>query len=57
MELENGQRWRQADVEAGTANWNKPASSYRVTVTQGAFGSYSLRTADNPRTFRVERAK
>jgi hypothetical protein len=57
VELDNGQKWRQADVEAGTANWNKPASSYRVTVTQGAFGSYSLRTADNSRTFRVERAK
>jgi hypothetical protein len=57
VELDNGQKWRQADVEAGTANWNKPASSYRVTVTQGAFGSFSLRTADNSRTFRVERAK
>ena len=55
--LDNGQTWRQADVEAGTANWNKPASSYNVTVTQGAFGSYSLRTADSSRTFRVERAK
>lgn len=57
VELENGQKWRQADVEAGTASWNKPASSYSVTVTQGAFGSYILRTADNSRTFRVERAK
>ena len=57
VELENGQRWHQADVEAGTANWTKPASSYMVTVTQGAFGSYSLRTADNPHTFRVERLK
>jgi len=57
VELANGQKWRQADVEAGTANWNKPASSYKVIVTQGAFGSYSLRTADNSRTFRVERAK
>jgi len=57
VELDNGQTWRQADVEAGTASWNKPASSYHVTVTQGAFGSYALRTADNSRTFRVERAK
>ena len=57
VELENGQTWRQADVEAGTANWNRPASSYTVTVTQGAFNSYRLRTADNSRTFRVERAK
>ena len=57
VELENGQTWRQADVEAGTASWNRPASSYTVTVTQGAFNSYRLRTADNSRTFRVERAK
>ena len=57
VELDNGQRWRQADIEAGSANWRKPASSYQVTITQGAFGSYLLRTADSPGTFRVERAK
>lgn len=57
VELDNGQTWRQADVEAGPANWRKPASSYNVTITQGAFGSYILRTADSPGTFRVERAK
>jgi hypothetical protein len=57
VELDNGQKWRQADVEAGTANWNRPASSYIVTVTQGAFNSYSLRTSDSSRTYRVERAK
>jgi hypothetical protein len=57
VELDNGQTWRQSDVEAGTANWRKPASSYHVTITQGAFGSYILRTADSPGTFRVERAK
>lgn len=57
VDLENGQRWRQADIEGGTANWTKPASSYSVTITQGAFGSYSLRTADNSRLFRVERIR
>ena len=57
VELDNGQTWRQTDVEAGTANWRKPASSYNVTITQGAFGSYILRTADSPGVFRVERAK
>jgi hypothetical protein len=57
VELDNGQTWRQTDVEAGTANWRKPASSYNVTITQGAFGSYILRTAESPGTFRVERAK
>ena len=57
VELDNGQKWRQTDVEAGTANWNRSASSYQVTITQGAFGAYSLRVADSPRVFRVERAK
>lgn len=54
--LENGQQWRQVDVEAGvTANWTRTPSAYRVTVTPGAFGSYSLHTDDNPHSFKVER--
>lgn len=52
--LENGQAWRQTSVEAGSVSWNKPPASYTVTITQGAFGSYSLRTSDNPRTYKVE---
>ena len=55
--LENGQQWRQDDVEGGTAGWTKPASEYRVTVTQGAFGAYSLSTDENMRSFRVVRVK
>jgi len=55
--LDNGQQWRQADVDSGTpATWTKPASTYKVTVSQGAFGSYNLRTDDNPRLYKVERA-
>jgi hypothetical protein len=57
VELENGQQWRQADVEGGTAGWTRPASTYRVTITQGAFGSFSLHTDDSSRSFRVERLK
>lgn len=55
--LENGQEWRQADVEGGAASWVKPPSAYTVTITQGAFGSYNLRTADNPRVYKVEPVK
>jgi hypothetical protein len=55
VELENGQEWRQTDVAGGGANWTRKASSYRVVVTQGTFGSFSLRTNDNPRKFKVER--
>jgi hypothetical protein len=53
--LDNGQRWRQADVDSGTqVLWTKPASTYKVTVSQGAFGSYNLRTDDNPHVYKVE---
>ena len=53
--LANGQQWRQVDIDSGTpASWMRPASTYLVTVTQGAFGSYSLRTDDNPHVYKVE---
>jgi hypothetical protein len=53
--LENGQQWRQVDVEGGTAaTWLRPASTYKVTVSQGSFGSYMLHTDDNPHVYRVE---
>jgi hypothetical protein len=53
--LENGQQWRQVDVESGAlASWLRPPSTYTVTVNQGAFGSYSLRTDDNPHIYKVE---
>jgi hypothetical protein len=57
VSLENGQEWRQSDVEGGTASWLKSPATYTVTITEGAFGSYSLRTSDAPRTFKVERVK
>ena len=54
--LENGQQWRQADADSGArASWMRPPSTYTVTVTPGAFGSYSLRTDDNPHMYKVER--
>jgi hypothetical protein len=55
--LENGQEWRQTDVEGGTSSWNKSPAAYTVTIVSGAFGSYSLRTADNPHSYKVERVK
>ena len=55
--LENGQQWRQTGVESGTPSWNKAPGSYTVTVTEGAFGSYNLRTSDSPRTYKVEPVK
>jgi hypothetical protein len=52
--LENGQEWRQMDVEGGTVSWTRSPSRYLVTVTPGAFGSYSLHTDDNPHAYKVE---
>jgi hypothetical protein len=53
--LENGQQWRQVDVDSGViANWIRPPRSYLVTVNPGAFGSYNLHTNEDPRTFKVE---
>ncbi|HET7085960.1 MAG TPA: hypothetical protein VFI23_14380 [Rhizomicrobium sp.] len=55
--LANGQRWRQTDEEGGTVVWTKTPASYEVTVSEGAFGSYNLRTSDNPRNYKVQPVK
>lgn len=53
--LENGQQWRQANVESGErANWPRPPSTYTVTISQGAFGSYILHTDDSPTIYKVQ---
>jgi hypothetical protein len=57
VSLENGQEWRQTGVEGGTVSWLKAPAAYTVTITDGAFGSYNLRTSDAPRSFKVERVK
>jgi len=55
--LENGQEWRQSDITGGTVTWTRAPASYTVTITQGAFGSYSLRTSDSPQTYKVQPVK
>jgi len=55
--LENGQKWRQTEVEGGTASWTKEPSSYEVIISQGTFGSYGLRTSDNMRVYKVQPVK
>ena len=55
--LENGQEWRQTDVEAGSVQWLKQPSSYLVTVTPDAFSSFSLRTDDGMRAYKVIRIR
>ena len=55
--LQNGQEWRQTDVVGGKAVWLNKPSAYTVTITKGTFGSFGLRTDDNPRSYKVERLK
>jgi hypothetical protein len=55
--LENGEEWRQTDVTGGSVSWRKAPASYTVTITQGTFGSYSLRTSDSPQTYKVQPVK
>jgi hypothetical protein len=52
--LENGQVWRQTDVESGF----KPhfRMGEKIVITPGAMWSYNLKTEDDSRTFKVGRA-
>jgi hypothetical protein len=57
VSLANGQVWRQLSGDITYAHWNKPASSYLVTIGHGAFGSFNLQVKDLPALFKVERVK
>ena len=41
--LANGQVWQQMESDVARAKWNKPASSYRASVSRGVMGTYDLR--------------
>ena len=53
--LENGEVWRQLDGDGHIARWSKPASSYAVTIINGAARSFSLSVKGNPVSYRVRR--
>ena len=55
--LENGQEWRQTDVEGGQAAFRRAPSDYLVTITSGSFNSYTMSTSNSRRRYRVERAR
>jgi hypothetical protein len=53
--LQNGQQWRQIDVDSGVrAPWRRRPSTYTVTVSAGEFGSYTLHTDESPYLYKVE---
>lgn len=40
--LDNGQVWSQLAGDTSRAHWKKPAGTYQVTITNGAFGSHNM---------------
>lgn len=54
--LANGQVWEQMESDLARAKWNKPASSYRVSVSRGVMGTYDLRVRGEGTTYKVKPA-
>jgi hypothetical protein len=57
--LPDGQVWKQTDEDAAKSpvDWNEPASSMRVTITQGALHSFNLVMGDESRHHKVTRGR
>jgi hypothetical protein len=54
--LDNGQVWEQLSGDSNLAHWNKPAGTYLVTVTNGAFGSHNLTVKGRSGMYKVRLA-
>lgn len=54
--LANGQVWQQMESDVARAKWNKPANSYRVSVSRGVMGTYDLRVRGEGTTYKVKPA-
>ena len=56
--LPDGQVWKQSDDDAvkHPVRWSEPASSMRVTITQGAMRSFNLVVGDENLHHKVTRA-
>jgi hypothetical protein len=57
--LPDGQVWKQtdADAEKNPVRWRQPASSMRVTVSQGAMHSFNLVVNDENAHYKVTRIR
>jgi hypothetical protein len=55
--LDNGQVWQQIAGDDRRADWSKPASTYRVVISRGMFGSYNFRVLKNGGMFKVRRVR
>lgn len=54
--LANGQVWQQMESDLARAKWNKPANSYRVSVSRGVMGTYDLRVRGDGTAYKVRPA-
>jgi hypothetical protein len=52
--LDNGQVWHQLSGDTSFARWNKPAASYRITISPGLLGSHNMRVPGTGHSFTVE---
>jgi hypothetical protein len=55
--LDNGQVWRQVPGDSDEAHFHGAATDNKVTITRGAFSSYSLQINDGNQVFKVTRVK
>ena len=57
--LPDGQVWRQTEEDAAKfpVSWSDPASSMRVTITQGALHTFNLVMGDETQHHKVTRIR
>jgi hypothetical protein len=55
--LANGQVWRQLQGDADRARFRTNPKDNTVTISRGAFGSYSLTLNGSDKVFKVTRVK
>ena len=57
--LNDGQVWAQTPEDAAKrpVRWRAPANSMRVTISQGAMGTFNLVVGDENRSYKVKRIR
>ena len=57
--LNDGQVWSQTEDDASKrpVRWRQPASAMRVTISQGAMGTFNLVLGDENRSYKVRRVR
>lgn len=57
--LSDGQVWAQTEEDAAKrpVRWRQPANSMRVSISQGAMGTFNLVVGDENRSYKVKRIR